>query len=100
MGLSAFAICSLMAQNVKVKSKKDNKGKIFKEVVSIQVHDSPLYVIGGIPQSDKDPLKGLTTDSIKGVRIVKGIPEAALYGARGYKGVIIITTKSGKVKNN
>lgn len=54
----------------------------------------PLILIDNIEMSSGD-LARLTTDDIASFSVMKDAAAAALYGARGANGVILITTKSG-----
>ena len=56
---------------------------------------SPLYVVDGMP-FDGD-IATLNTMDIESMTVLKDAAAAALYGARGANGVILITTKKGKV---
>ncbi|WP_160067330.1 SusC/RagA family TonB-linked outer membrane protein [Sphingobacterium bovisgrunnientis] len=53
----------------------------------------PLYIVDGIPVSG---LESLNQNDFESVTVLKDANAAALYGARGGVGVIVITTKSGK----
>ena len=53
----------------------------------------PLFVVDGIPSFGIDYLNPADIESIS---ILKDAASAAIYGARGGNGVILITTKSGK----
>lgn len=55
----------------------------------------PLYVIDGIPTSDGD-FQTLNPNDFETITVLKDANAAALYGARGGTGVIVITTKQGK----
>ncbi|MDA0912968.1 MAG: TonB-dependent receptor [Bacteroidetes bacterium] len=52
----------------------------------------PLYVIDGIPSAGIDYLN---PSDIESISILKDAASAAIYGARGGNGVVLITTKSG-----
>ncbi|WP_298367958.1 TonB-dependent receptor [uncultured Lutibacter sp.] len=54
----------------------------------------PLYVVDGIPY-DSDPQ--LSISEIESVDVLKDAASASIYGTRGAGGVILITTKQGKV---
>ena len=58
---------------------------------------NPLIVVDGVPSAPNDlsTLHDLSTNDIESVQILKD-GQAAIYGARGAAGVIIITTKKGK----
>lgn len=51
----------------------------------------PLYIVDGIPV---DGLDFLNTNDIETINILKDAASAAIYGARGANGVVLITTKS------
>lgn len=62
-------------------------------------NSDPLLVIDGIPTDI--PLNTLSPDDISTVEVLKDASAAAIYGARGANGVVIITTKRGSSgKNN
>lgn len=63
-------------------------------VGSINAENSPLYVVDGIPY-DGD-VSNINTMDIESMTVLKDAAAAALYGARGANGVILITTKTGK----
>ncbi len=66
---------------------------------------SPLYVIDGVPVQSSastatggiNPLASLDPTSIESVDVLKDAASAALYGSRAANGVILITTKKGKL---
>jgi TonB-linked SusC/RagA family outer membrane protein len=55
----------------------------------------PLYVIDGIPLPAGD-FQTLNPNDFETITVLKDASAAALYGARGGLGVIVITTKKGK----
>jgi TonB-linked SusC/RagA family outer membrane protein len=58
------------------------------------VNDSnPLYIIDGMPSSSG--INFLNPSDIESVEILKDAASAAIYGARGANGVILVTTKKG-----
>ena len=82
-------------------------------VGSIRSGSSPLFVVDGVPLSNnnvsaaspnvglgsssaKNPLNFLNTSDIASITVLKDASAAAIYGARGSNGVVIITTKKGK----
>ncbi len=84
-------------------------------VGSIRSGNSPLFVVDGMPLSNdavspdgiseglgsaraKNPLNFLNPNDIESINILKDASAAAIYGARGSNGVIIITTKKGKTQ--
>jgi TonB-dependent starch-binding outer membrane protein SusC len=54
----------------------------------------PLIVIDGVPGGD---LKNVANDDVESMDILKGGAASAIYGTRAANGVILITTKSGKI---
>lgn len=56
--------------------------------------NDPLYVVDGVITSD---ISFLSPNDIQTTEILKDASATAIYGSRGANGVIIITTKSGKV---
>ncbi|WP_116788300.1 SusC/RagA family TonB-linked outer membrane protein [Flavobacterium psychrotrophum] len=79
---------------------------------SIRSGSTPLFVVDGVPlsnddtspqganvgfgsQSAKNPLNFLNTGDIESITVLKDASAAAIYGARGSNGVVIITTKKG-----
>ena len=61
---------------------------------SMAASNSPLYVVDGIP-FDGD-ISSINTQDIETMTVLKDAAAAALYGARGANGVILVTTKKGK----
>ncbi len=63
-------------------------------ISSINAGNSPLVILDGAPY-DGD-LNTLSNSDIESMTVLKDAASAALYGARGANGVVIITTKSGR----
>ncbi len=72
---------------------------------SISAGKEPLYVLDGIPLvttnesnngAPTNPLVTLSPNEIESIDVLKDASSAAIYGARGANGVVIITTKKGK----
>lgn len=79
---------------------------------SIRSSNNPLFVLDGVPMSGNSPLPegrgGFTSDrgnalsylnpsDIVSMDILKDASATAIYGSRGANGVVIITTKKGRV---
>ncbi len=64
---------------------------------SITQDNSPLYVIDGFPNDDPSVASSINPNDIESIDILKDASATAIYGARGANGVIIITTKKGKI---
>lgn len=63
--------------------------------ISITGDNSPLYVVDGVIVNDG--LSMLSPQDIESIDVLKDASSTAIYGARGANGVVIITTKAGKV---
>jgi len=58
------------------------------------VNDSkPLYIVDGMPS--EDGINHLNPSDVESIEILKDAASAAIYGARGANGVILVTTKKG-----
>ena len=55
----------------------------------------PLYIVDGVPTKD---INALSPNDIESLQVMKDAASAAIYGARGANGVIVITTKTGKTQ--
>ena len=74
-------------------------------ISSISASSQPLFVIDGVPIITRDmgtydepdnPLAAINPDDIESMDVLKDASAAAIYGARGSNGVVLITTKKGK----
>ena len=65
-------------------------------IASMYASTDPLVIVDGAPYSAS--LSNIPTDDIESVTVLKDAASAALYGARGAAGVIIVTTKKGANK--
>jgi len=63
-------------------------------VASINGVSTPLYVVDGVPI---DNLSGINPADIQTIDVLKDAASAAIYGSRGSNGVVIVTTKRGKI---
>ena len=71
-----------------------SSGILIRGIGSINAGGAPLYVVDGSP-FDGD-IKSINPQDIESMTVLKDAASAALYGARGANGVIIITTKTGR----
>ncbi|PZR24050.1 MAG: TonB-dependent receptor [Flavobacterium psychrophilum] len=62
---------------------------------SLLASSDPIYVIDGIVTSDT---RSLNPADIESISILKDASSAAIYGAQGANGVVLITTKQGKTE--
>jgi len=60
---------------------------------SLNATNEPLYVIDGFVGGD---LSNISPEMIESIDILKDAASAAIYGARGTNGVVVVTTKRGK----
>ena len=65
-------------------------------IASMYAATDPLIIVDGAPYSAS--LSNIAQEDIESVTVLKDAASAALYGARGAAGVILVTTKSGKSK--
>lgn len=73
---------------------------------SISASSSPLFIVDGVPLTTEalnqsgaaiNPLTSINFNDVESIDILKDASSAAIYGSRGANGVILITTKKGKV---
>lgn len=64
---------------------------------SLTQENSPLYVIDGFPVEDPAIGASINPNDIESLDVLKDASATAIYGARGANGVVMITTKKGKV---
>ncbi|NOT76868.1 MAG: TonB-dependent receptor [Cyclobacteriaceae bacterium] len=65
---------------------------------SINTSNQPLFVIDGFPGAGD--LNSINPSDIESIDVLKDASATAIYGSRGANGVIIITTKKGKMDQN
>ena len=75
---------------------RDNANFFVRGVTTLGYSASPLILVDNVELSASD-LARLQVDDIASFSILKDASAAALYGARGANGVILITTKDGKI---
>ena len=70
--------------------------------VSSITNNNPLIVIDGVPidQNDGPALNSINPNDIESFNILKDASSTAIYGSRATNGVILITTKSGKMNKD
>lgn len=73
---------------------------------SVTASSQPLYVVDGIPITSADqssttaptnPIADLNPNDIESLEILKDASASAIYGSRASNGVVLITTKRGRV---
>jgi len=97
---------------VRVKQTSGVPGKSFSVQVrgtgSISAGNQPLYVIDGFPLEPStqngngdfgsgNPLDNINPGDIESIQVLKDAAAASIYGSRASNGVVLITTKSGKL---
>jgi len=88
-----------MAAGVNVTSASGQPGA--KSMIRIRgigtINDSnPLYIIDGMP-TDQDGMESVNPGDIESIEVLKDAASGAIYGARAANGVILVTTKKGKM---
>ena len=56
----------------------------------------PLYIIDGMP-TDQNGMEAVNPADIESIEVLKDAASGAIYGARAANGVVLVTTKKGKV---
>jgi TonB-dependent starch-binding outer membrane protein SusC len=78
---------------------------IIRGVGSINAGTTPLYVVDGIQlntstgsiNTQNNPLNFLNPNDIESIEILKDAAAASIYGAKAGNGVVLVTTKKGKI---
>lgn len=65
---------------------------IIRGISTINASASPLYIVDGVAMQD---FNLLNPNDIESIEVLKDASAAAIYGARGANGVIMVTTKRG-----
>jgi len=80
------------APGVVVKTNGDGSTKIrIRGSNSLNGDNDPLYIVDGVPMGSYSP------NDVESIEILKDASATAIYGSRGANGVVLITTKRGKV---
>ena len=88
-----------MAAGVQVTSASGQPGA--KSLIRIRgigtINDSePLYIIDGMP-TNQEGMESVNPEDIESMEVLKDAASGAIYGARAANGVILVTTKKGKI---
>ena len=59
-------------------------------------NSEPLYIIDGMP-TDQNGMESVNPGDIESIEVLKDAASGAIYGARAANGVILVTTKKGKM---
>jgi TonB-linked SusC/RagA family outer membrane protein len=65
---------------------------------SISASSDPLYIVDGVPFTSN--INNINMDDVESLSILKDAATTSLYGSRAANGVVMITTKKGKVGRN
>ncbi|UPQ80902.1 von Willebrand factor type A domain-containing protein [Flavobacterium azooxidireducens] len=76
---------------------KGNNNITLRGTNSINSKNEPLIILDGRPISQKE-MQVLNPNDIKDITVLKDASATSLYGSTGRSGVIVITSKSGKVE--
>jgi TonB-linked SusC/RagA family outer membrane protein len=75
----------------------DNPTIRIRGIGSINASAEPLIILDGAPFSGN--LNSISSDQIQSLSVLKDASSTALYGSRGSNGVILITTKRGRLSS-
>lgn len=64
---------------------------------SLTQENTPLYIIDGFQVEDPAVAAAINPNDIESTNVLKDASSTAIYGSRGANGVVVITTKQGKV---
>ena len=84
---------------------QDDRDKITEKVFNITLVNAaqPLFIVDGIKRPrglDPKAVPEINPNDIEKIDVVKGKTASLLYGEDGRGGVIVITTKKGKLKKS
>lgn len=68
---------------------------LIRGISSVNLNTDPLYVVDGIPMGTS--INFLSNNEIESMDVLKDASASAIYGSRASNGVILITTKKGKI---
>ena len=98
---SATSLLQNMAAGVQVSGNTGRPGETVRVRVrgatSLSGSNEPLYVIDGVPSDEPDVLRTISPMDIASVDVLKDASASAIYGSRAANGVVMITTKRGRL---
>ncbi len=98
---SSTSLLQNMAAGVMVSGNTGRPGEVVRVRVrgatSLSGSNEPLYVIDGIPTDDATILNSIPPSDIASVDVLKDASASAIYGSRAANGVVMITTKRGRL---
>ena len=92
--LEAMASSSPGVQITQASSQPGKGFKVYIRGIGTIGDSQPLYVIDGVAGGNLD---GINPNDIESIDVLKDAASAAIYGSRAANGVILVTTKQGKV---
>jgi TonB-linked SusC/RagA family outer membrane protein len=97
--VDAFGALQSQAAGVNIVQNSGQPGESYKVTIrgmGTVGSNTPLYVVDGVPGGS---ITALSPDDIESIDVLKDAASSAIYGARAANGVILVTTKKGKVGN-
>lgn len=98
---AASSLLQNMAAGVQVSGNTGRPGETVRVRVrgatSLSGQNDPLYVIDGMPTEDVNVLNSIPPSDIASVDVLKDASASAIYGSRAANGVVMITTKRGRL---
>ena len=77
-----------------------NEKFLIRGLSSIQAARSPLIVVDGVPMTDYNTVKTMINpEDVESISILRDATASSIWGSSAANGVIVITTKKGKVSN-
>jgi TonB-linked SusC/RagA family outer membrane protein len=80
--------------SVKTNGEPGSMGDVTIRGISFFGDNNPLYVIDGIPTEDSP---NINPADIETIQVLKDASSSAIYGSRAANGVVVITTKKGRI---
>ena len=95
--VDAFGALQSQAAGVNIIQNSGQPGESYKVTIrgmGTKGSNEPLYVVDGVPGAS---ITALSPNDIESMDILKDAASCAIYGARAANGVILVTTKKGKL---
>ncbi len=73
---------------------------LIRGVNSVNANRSPLYVLDGIPISYDDVSRLINPNDVDNIQVLRDATAASIWGAQAANGVVVITTKKGKLQGH
>ena len=95
--VDAFGALQSLASGMNIVMSSGQPGEGYKVTIrgmGTAGSNTPLYVVDGVPGAN---IEDLSPNDIESIDILKDAASSAIYGARASNGVMLVTTKKGKV---